>query len=274
MAPLDNRARGVGPLTFRWDETDMSQMRGLEWFDPLRYQRAGDRLPADDPAEHAISLQAQAARTLAGVRDAVAISRDYQQDYWDAARDFRAHTNPIDGAVGTAYLALSMAINSRVTSHRKAANGELRPFQQYDDVKLAGPAPGGKSFPSGHSSTAYVAAEVLSRLDPGSASSYYDTAREVARSRVYLGVHFAGDTAEGARQGVAVAGVMPYVIPGVFGAAGAGAFLGSRLLHGTPRTAVAGVGIGLGVLAATAAVSELHLGLFRPSDERDRLAPA
>ncbi len=61
------------------------------------------------------------------------------------------------------------------------------------------------SFPSGHSSGAFLLATVLVVVYGGAAAVIYLWAGAVALSRVLLGVHFPGDTAAGALIGSAVA---------------------------------------------------------------------
>jgi membrane-associated phospholipid phosphatase len=59
-----------------------------------------------------------------------------------------------------------------------------------------------KSFPSGHSVTAFALAYVLSRAYPRGAPVFYALATVVALSRVYLASHFLSDIVAGAAYGL------------------------------------------------------------------------
>lgn len=59
-----------------------------------------------------------------------------------------------------------------------------------------------KSFPSGHSVTAFALAYVLSRVYPRSSPVVYTLAAVVAFSRVYLASHFLSDVVAGAALGL------------------------------------------------------------------------
>ncbi len=64
--------------------------------------------------------------------------------------------------------------------------------------------PRSSSFPSGHASSAFTAAGVLSRGDP-LWPVYYGVAAVVATSRVYVKIHHASDVVAGAALGVGLA---------------------------------------------------------------------
>ncbi len=61
--------------------------------------------------------------------------------------------------------------------------------------------PRSSSFPSGHASSAFTAAGVLSERDP-LAPLYYGVAAVVATSRVYVRIHHASDVVAGVATGV------------------------------------------------------------------------
>lgn len=63
--------------------------------------------------------------------------------------------------------------------------------------------PHSSSFPSGHASSAFTAAGVLSKGDP-LAPLYYGIAALVATSRAYVKIHHASDVVAGAAIGVAL----------------------------------------------------------------------
>ena len=66
--------------------------------------------------------------------------------------------------------------------------------------------PHSSSFPSGHASSAFTAAGILSQGDP-LGPVYYGLAVVVASSRVYVKMHHASDVLAGAALGIGLAGV-------------------------------------------------------------------
>jgi undecaprenyl-diphosphatase len=73
-------------------------------------------------------------------------------------------------------------------------------------------APHSSSFPSGHSSSAFTAAGVLSQGDP-LWPVYYGIAALVASSRVYVKMHHASDVVAGAALGIGLARLARRVWP-------------------------------------------------------------
>lgn len=65
--------------------------------------------------------------------------------------------------------------------------------------------PSTSSFPSGHASSAFTAAGVLSQTDPGAAPLYYAVAAVVATSRIHVRIHHGSDVVAGALLGVGLA---------------------------------------------------------------------
>jgi undecaprenyl-diphosphatase len=63
------------------------------------------------------------------------------------------------------------------------------------------------SFPSGHSSTAVVAATLLSAARPKAAPFYWSVAALVASSRVYVRIHHASDVVGGVATGLVIGSV-------------------------------------------------------------------
>ncbi len=61
------------------------------------------------------------------------------------------------------------------------------------------------SFPSGHTSGAFLFAWLMTQVMPAAAFAWYGWAISVALSRIFLGVHFPTDTVVGAILGTAVA---------------------------------------------------------------------
>ncbi len=61
------------------------------------------------------------------------------------------------------------------------------------------------SFPSGHTSTAFLLATALAVVYDGPVSAMYLWATSIALSRVVLGVHYPGDTLAGALMGSGIA---------------------------------------------------------------------
>lgn len=63
------------------------------------------------------------------------------------------------------------------------------------------------SFPSGHASSAFLAASMLAQRDPRLKAAYFGLAALVATSRVHVKIHHASDVAAGAALGLALGAV-------------------------------------------------------------------
>jgi undecaprenyl-diphosphatase len=126
------------------------------------------------------------------------------------------------GAIG---LSLSGIVNSQIKHavHRERPVGyfgkqEAAPeasasitAPQRHRIRLVGPAYRSRSFPSGHTNTAFASATLCALLFGGWWFTAYAVAVLVGYSRVYLGVHFPLDAAAGALLG---AGVMALIMWG------------------------------------------------------------
>jgi len=75
------------------------------------------------------------------------------------------------------------------------------------DPRLPVRRPSTSSFPSGHASSAFFAATLLSEGDPALAPVWFTLAALVATSRAYVRVHHASDIVVGAAVGLALAAV-------------------------------------------------------------------
>jgi undecaprenyl-diphosphatase len=83
----------------------------------------------------------------------------------------------------------------------KTGVGERRPAFAHPLVAM----PHSASFPSGHTTTAFAGATVLSALAPRWTVGFFVLAAAIAYSRLYVGVHFPLDVAGGIVIGVATA---------------------------------------------------------------------
>jgi undecaprenyl-diphosphatase len=86
----------------------------------------------------------------------------------------------------------------------KAATSIDRPPLRYVHPKALVSLPSGSSFPSGHTSTSFACATVLSFFVPRAAPAFYLLALAIGFSRIYVGVHWPLDVVGGAVLGVAV----------------------------------------------------------------------
>jgi membrane-associated phospholipid phosphatase len=102
-------------------------------------------------------------------------------------------------AVGLA----DLAANS-LASALKAAIGVERPPLRYANPHALVGVPSGSSFPSGHTSTSFACATVLSFFVPRAAPAFYLLALAIGFSRIYVGVHWPLDVVGGIVLGVAV----------------------------------------------------------------------
>jgi undecaprenyl-diphosphatase len=96
------------------------------------------------------------------------------------------------------------AIGALVANVLKPISDRPRPFAQHLWTGL-GPHPHSSSMPSGHAATAAAAGVALAMLVPALRIPAVALALLVCLSRVYLGVHFAGDVLVGAVLGGGIA---------------------------------------------------------------------
>lgn len=96
---------------------------------------------------------------------------------------------------------LADAAANGLASAIQAAVGERRPHGLHPLVSV----PHSGSFPSGHTTTSFACATVLSAFAPKAAPAFVLLAAAIAYSRLYIGVHWPLDVAGGVVLGVATA---------------------------------------------------------------------
>lgn len=172
----------------------------------------GDVLAPPSPGSAAAKLDmavvkgAQLLRTPQGDAWARRMNEDGVTKIWiDLAKRQRAATGVVQGWLGTALLAGTLAANTAATFLAKNHYDRPRPFQVDPSIKPPFEHPKSGSYPSGHSSTAFAAARVIAVLEPSLAKEAYELATQVAVSRVYSGVHFPSDIVTGALLGTGIA---------------------------------------------------------------------
>ena len=100
---------------------------------------------------------------------------------------------------------IAVALADWAAAAIKALVDRPRPFERYAEPKTLVPHSHDASFPSGHASTSFAAATMLSLAFPPLAPALFVLATAVAFSRVYVGVHYPLDVLGGAVLGVVVA---------------------------------------------------------------------
>jgi len=93
----------------------------------------------------------------------------------------------------------------------KPIAGRARPFTA-SSVVVIGDRPHDSSFPSGHASTAFAGAFMLSGAVPEARIAWWALATLIGYSRIYLGVHFPLDIVGGALCGLACAWLVSFLL--------------------------------------------------------------
>ncbi|MBC7461595.1 MAG: phosphatase PAP2 family protein [Thermoleophilia bacterium] len=125
--------------------------------------------------------------------------------WWQEAAVMRQSVGVVRGVATTALMALAMGTAVIDAAVNKLLTHQRRPFQIDGSIVPLGPIPRDSSFPSGHAAASAAAADVLAHADPEHAARYEHLADEVARARVYSGVHLPSDVAAGRSIGDAAA---------------------------------------------------------------------
>lgn len=123
-------------------------------------------------------------------------------DMWmDFAKDYRRTAGFARGWLGTGLVAATMGVTAIKTQLAKRSYDRLRPYQVDGSIRTIGKLSKDASYPSGHTSSAYAAATVLSHLWPARANEFGWWANQAGLSRVHAGVHFPSDVQMGAQLG-------------------------------------------------------------------------
>jgi acid phosphatase (class A) len=117
------------------------------------------------------------------------------------ARQYRRSTGFVRGWAGTALMHVALGVNALRTNRAKNHYQRLRPFEVDPGITRFSGNATGKSYPSGHTSSAFAASTVLGFLWPQRAHEFEWWARQVGMSRMHNGVHFPSDVAAGERLG-------------------------------------------------------------------------
>ena len=114
---------------------------------------------------------------------------------------------------GLASLGVTAAVVNAIV---KPLARRRRPDRLAGDVPVARHVrmPSSRSFPSGHSATAFAFATGVGRVSPAAAAPLHALAALVAYSRVHTGVHYPADVLAGALMGTATAQLTTHTLAG------------------------------------------------------------
>lgn len=121
--------------------------------------------------------------------------------WFDFARQYRQSAGLIRGWLGTALMGVAMGVAALKARGAKNHYQRLRPYYVDGTILPLGQIENSPSYPSGHATSAYAAATVLSYLWPARAYEFNWWARQTALSRVAGGHHFPSDVRVGAMLG-------------------------------------------------------------------------
>ena len=124
--------------------------------------------------------------------------------WWEFARQYRANTSFLRGWAGTAMMGAAMGISALQAQGAKSTYRRMRPHQVDPSIQQIGKTEKDASYPSGHTTAAFAAATVMSRLWPTRAQEFNWWANQVGMSRVAAGMHFPSDVRAGANLGTRV----------------------------------------------------------------------
>lgn len=150
-------------------------------------------------------------RTPEGSQTAIWYGQHGAVDIWTHyLKDYESVAGTTAARAGAQLLNSALKFNDEITDIAKDSYNRARPFQTDPTLKTLSknpPSSFNPSYPSGHTSMAFTGAAIMSFLMPERAAEFQEQAREVAYSRLYMGVHHPSDIIAGAKVG-ALAGAL------------------------------------------------------------------
>lgn len=159
-------------------------------------------------------LNARAQSSPDAVRFTEFLDKEGGYGLWkDFAKQYRRGAGFVRGWIGTGLLHVALGATALQTWGAKRHYDRLRPYEVDGAIRVIGKPHRGHAYPSGHTSSAYAGATVMSLLWPARAHEFQWWARQVGLSRMHAGVHFPSDVVTGARLGTRSAlGVMSALV--------------------------------------------------------------
>lgn len=156
---------------------------------------------AQEAADMATVMQAQAARTAEA---AVQAEADHQRSIFRFADVMGPTFAPANLPFATGFFARVYADEKQIVSQTKAYFNRPRPFMVDSNLSPMVDPKHTPSYPSGHTTWAYVMAIILANMVPEKASLIYDRAAEYGYNRVIAGAHFPTDVEAGRIAGTVI----------------------------------------------------------------------
>ncbi|MCW2956358.1 MAG: phosphatase family protein [Thermoleophilia bacterium] len=136
-------------------------------------------------------------------------SHGLDEEWEQLLSQYTSRVGPRQAKAARKLLEDAFLLTNTATQISKSSNARQRPFVVDPTLELVVDRPGNNpSYPSGHTSAAFAAGLVLSKLMPDRTAEFMGLAQEASWARVYSGVHFPSDVVAGVQLASTVVGYL------------------------------------------------------------------